>query len=207
MGEVQTGIHDGDDHVGRVADQVPRGEGLDIGAGDAAGLAKVVERPLGSEGGVVGSEGKVAEAIALDKFVAAGGGEPSDSGADVIGIVEFDDAEIADVRERGANTDAVAGLLGFGRGAAGCAGFGEEGTVAETLGEFLGSDGSGIGCAGGVEGDGEKERKEDGETERRRDGEKERRRDGETEKEDDGETEKAGDVGLGWRGAVEAHDR
>ena len=36
MGEVQAGIHDGDDDVGRVADQVPRGEGLDVGAGDAA---------------------------------------------------------------------------------------------------------------------------------------------------------------------------
>jgi len=199
MGEVQAGIYDGNDDVGRIADHVPRGEGLDIGAGDAAGLAKVVKSPLGTEGRVVGCDGEVAEAITLDKFVAAGGGEPCDGGSDVIGIVEFDDAEIADVGERRANTDAVASLLGVDGSAVGGAGFGEEGAVAETLGEFLGGDGRRIGGAGGGEGDGEKERKGDGE--------KERRRDGETEKEDDGETEKAGDAGLGWHGAVEAHDR
>ena len=157
-------------------------------------MAEVAERPLGAEGRVVGSEREVAEAIALDKFVAAGGGEPGDGGGDVIGVVEFDDAEIANVGELAADANAVAGFVGVGRGAVGGAGFGEESAVAETLGEFLGGDGRRIGGAGGGEGDGEKEREGYAEKERRRDGEKEKAGD-------------AGDAGLGWHGDVETHDR
>jgi hypothetical protein len=90
------------------------------------------------------------DAIGFDEFVAAGGGEAGDGGGDGLGISfgEFDDADVVEMGEAGADTDAFAGFVGIGRGAVGGAGLREEGAVAEALGELFGGDGNGDGVDG-----------------------------------------------------------
>ena len=160
MVEVHAGIDDGDDDVGRIVNEIPRGGGLDVGPGDAGGLAGVFHRPERAveELGIVGLGGNVADVIGLDELVAAGGAEARERGGGGVGVVEVDDTEVAEARDFLAHAHAVARFLGIGGRQTGGVRPGENHVFAEALGEFLGREGR-VGRGGGA---GEGKRAEEG---------------------------------------------
>ena len=74
MGRVDAGVDDGDDDAGIADRHVPRLGGVDVGIGDAAGLAGVVQAPLLGEIEVAGQQ------IGLQPEVGLGALHPRDSG-------------------------------------------------------------------------------------------------------------------------------
>jgi hypothetical protein len=147
-------VDDGDDDVGGVVQDVPAGDGLDVGARGAAGEleAGVAEAPLAGEAGIVRDDLGRHEIVGLDELIAAGGPEAGDGvGGGLVGR-EGDDAEVAEAGEAVADADVFPGLGGVDRCALAGEGFGEDDLVAEALGALLGGKffrGRGRGGVGG----------------------------------------------------------
>ena len=120
VGDIEAAVDDGDDHIGRLALDVPGGGGADVDAGGAAGLAGVAQRPLiGGEAGIAGHDVGDADVVGFDVGVEAGGAEDVEFLGGVAGGAEFKRAEAAEARVGAAEAEAGGGLGMLERGGAG----------------------------------------------------------------------------------------
>ena len=143
--EEHAGVHHADDHIGCLAADIPSGEGLDVGAGGAAGLAGVVERPLvGDEAGVVGHDMLRADVVGLDVVVEARGEQAIGDGLNVLLAVGFQVADTAQPRMGADEAEACRRLRPL-HGSEISAGFGEQGAGAKSAVALLRGEVIGVG--------------------------------------------------------------